>query len=510
MRVCTVIPTNISELKEKANESRQQAAAKAGEGSFQLTAIFGGMLPSKGTTPGKKAPPARFLAVVVDLKKLTNSTHGASYRVDGPDTISVPHPDSKVIAALKKEFKDKKGGATPEDEERLALARQDVKAWTQLKEGNVITCSTFGKKDMLEKMNAFQAVVTLIGFEGKFTVDFGPSYECSTVVPKPNNNIPAYVTINRYYDFYNKASITLPGPEEQYGKTYLLYFDNTSSTDGEVMQRAYLPDSNPSSYYLKKDDGTEKSMLPMTLTQSQKDGHEYWINAMIFNQDTINKSFGIVDKELYSKIIPNHPIPLISCCSVNLDKTRSLDNSGHRIRNISCWVNSSKFFLREYLLQQCPQISFEHARKLLCDPTKNHCVISKNQTKNPCKLNEDNMDEYSNFCGDKVICVSFWTGDLETLQNQGCQWRVLTARFTDVVERCRIAEAGPEEGAKQMEGVSHYVIYAVMPFNARELMLYQNPTGLQDEESQTPKRERTEEEREPGAPKKSKKQREKK
>lgn len=500
-------------LEAQAKEFRESASVKAPEGSISLTCIFSNARPPSQKKMGKKDPPRRFSVIVTGIAKLSQYKDNPNYRVDGPGVISIPHYNHGLIRSLKKDIEDKekkKEEVSDELRERYTQALNEIKQWTQLRDGQSITCATFAKGNIDTFKNL--QIVTLIGFDGDYSEEHNGNiyvnYNCSKVVPKAAT-APAYVELSRLINLDSQTVIEFPAPEEQYGKQHLLYFRDYFSEvkpdDGSLLvtQRRYTIDSDPSKFKVKKDD-VEKIHFPMTIFQKQSDGIDYWVNAMIFDQDTLNQAFGIPDKDTYSKIMPNHPVPLVAVCSVNLPNTRSFDNGNPKTKRLSVWVNSPKFFLREYVLGQCPPITYEAAKQLLCKNPKQHAFVTRSDPGNPSKLNEYNLDKSFKFVNDKIVNVSYFSGDLDDLNNQGCEWRVMLAKYMDDTDRFNAAQLSPEEGTKMVEGT--YVIYAVMPFSKSELDMYENPNKTEEEEGEGEevevkkepnlKRERTDEEEE--------------
>jgi hypothetical protein len=492
-------------IEAEAKEFRAQASVKAPEGSIALTVIFTGLTKGTKPAPGKKAPPMRFNAVVTGIAKLAKYSNNAGYKVEDTETISIPHYNTALIRSIKKELDEKqkkKEAISTEDEQRLLSAQQTIKKWTLLRDGTGIVCSTFDRTGISEFKNL--QVITLIGFHGEYSEGIDKvyvNYNCTKAIPKPIT-VPPYVELSRLINLEKQTIIQFPKPEEEYGKQYLLFFANYQGIDNDpnslsVIQRRYTIDGDSSRYKVSKD-GIDKIHYPMTIFQKQTDGIGYWINALIFDQELLSEAFGITDKDIYDKIMPNHPVSLVAACSVNLDNTRSFDNNDSDKKRISVWVNSARFLTRDYVLGQCPQITFQEAKNRLCDEPDIHAFITRGTTS---KMNQLNLDKASKFINDKIVNVSFYTGDLNKLNAQGCQWRVMTTRNLPEWERVTNARLSPEEGNKFIDNGPH-VIFAVMPFTPSELQIQE------EEEEQEPnkhgKRERTPEDDSAGDDKKVK------
>jgi hypothetical protein len=495
-----VVESDDNKIDLEAEEFRKEASVKAPEGSISLTVVFTGIIKGKAT-PGKKAPPMRFNAVVTQITKLASHTNNPGYKVEDQNTILIPHYNTTLIRSIKKELDEKrkrKELVTTEDEQRLFTAQQTIKQWTKLRDGTSIVCSTFDRAGIAD-FKSLQ-VLTLIGFHGEFSevnTDTYVNYSCSKAIPKATT-APPYVELSRLLSLETQTTIEFPEPEDKYGKQYLLCFSNYKGDEihGQplhVIQRRYTIDTDPSRYKVTKD-GIDKIHYPMTIFQKQSDGIGYWINAVIFDQDLLNEAFGIPDKDLFAKIMPNHPVSLLAACSINLENTRSFDNSDEDKKRITVWVNSAKFLTRDYVLGQCPQITFQEVKNRLCDDPddEKRAFVEHGST----IMNQMNLDKASKFIRDKIVNVSFYTGDLNKLNAQGCQWRVMSSKNNTEYERHHIADLTPEEGNKHIDG--SYVIYAVMPFTSSELKI--NDQGKRersesdDEDQETEKKVKIEEE----------------
>ena len=468
-----VVEFDDNKIDLEAKEFREQASVKAPEGSISLTVIFTGLIKGKAT-PGKKAPPLRFNAVVTGIPKLASHSNNPGYKVEDENTILIPHYNTSLIRAIKKELEEKrkrKEAVSTEDEQRLLSAQQTIKQWTRLRDGTSVVCSTFDRAGVAD-FKSLQ-ILTLIGFHGEFSevnMDTYVNYSCTKAVPKAMSN-PLYVELSRLLSLETQTTIEFPEPTDKYGKQYLLCFSNyqgqeISGAPLHVIQRRYTIDSDSTRYKVTKD-GIDKIHYPMTIFQKQSNGIGYWINAMIFDQDLLTEAFGIPDYDLFSKIMPNHPVSLVAACSINLENTRSFDNSDEDKKRISVWVNSARFLMRDYVLGQCPQITFQEVKNRLCeDPDdEKRAFVERGST----KMNQTNLDKSSKFIKDKIVNVSFYTGDLNKLNVQGCQWRVMTSKNYTEYERVQSARLDPEQGNKFIDG--SYVIYAVIPFVPSELKI---------------------------------------
>lgn len=103
-----------------------------------------------------------------------------------------------------------------------------------------------------------------------------------------------------------------------------------------------------------------------------------------------------------------NPIPALITCSVNTEKTMGQRNSGNE-HVVAMWGDNPKFMLRQYLLTNCAQVSWQYIRKVfqIKPPTlaDEAVSLSRDDPQRPCQLNRYNLSSKDGryvFVNDKV------------------------------------------------------------------------------------------------------------
>jgi len=447
----------LAHITEKVKEKRAETAGKPREGSMTLHCLLGSVQKEQKTkTAGKKDPPRHFIAIV---KGVT-------------DTITIEHRDHVNISRIKKIQKDTKS-TTPDLDEELQLAQNTILGTSILKNGSAIDISTFYKINW-DELKAFQEI-TCIGFEGDYAIIDGVEYKsfsCIQVIPK-TNYLSLYQHLSQEINL-EQLPIAKPNPLQKYGNPYILYVNDTfreNKEEGPVVSQNYVDIKEIDCKWQKQGETSFNMILRFGLWQKQDDAG-YCVLGDIYEVDILNNAFGIIDIDLFSKIMPANKVPFVCCGQTNMKKTKiDPDNHDH---TVGVYVNNAEFFLREYLLAKCPKVTFAYVKKeLQAKPNDENAYIKRDIPNKPSKLNQNNLDANSNFINNKVVNASSYTGFLKDLNDQGCEWRVMHSTPDASIDM-------PEE---ELAKIPFKVIYAVMPFSQNEEQDEEEEGSLYEEET---------------------------
>lgn len=497
-------------IQAKANEVRKESSLKSGNG-VSVTIIFDHAI-VKPTKPGSKPPPAKLVGKVTGITNLTK-VKSEHYEIIDDRTVAFSCYDNDVMKAAKKLLKDAK---TEEEKTKANEAIEAAKAIIgsmTVSEGDNVYIRTFERAtvDKLVGLNT----VKIVGLEAEGRVYQGKVYTelVSASILPIKSNILEMVNVNQ-------QTVSLPDPNKAGGASFLLLYGDyvrQNASDGHVVQKMMSNSTDEKDYKYGREGESIKLKMNLTMWQKQEPQGDFMLNATILDDDadkktTLRRSFGINEPDIFGKIMAANPVPCLGLFFVNRDATEP-QNMGRDPATdggtLVLWGNAVRFYLRDYLLQSCPQVSFSFVKEALgvepdCDDR--YATVQLDSPGNICRLNALNLQSQKGkyvLVGDKVACASFFTGNLSHLNNQGCQWRVMHSRVSDPQTRAQESEMSIQEAEKMLVTIPTKVIYAVMPFEKEEEVVVAEEEDIPEtkkrvkEESEEVVEQEQEEEEEP-------------
>jgi len=246
-------------------------------------------------------------------------------------------------------------------------------------------------------------------------------------------------------------------------------------TDGPVQSQYICNITEMDCSWQKKGEKGLSMMLAVGTFQKQ-DTTSFTIFGKIWNADILNNGIGILDLETFAKIMPANNIPLIYC-GQTYPKSTQIDptNQSHVISvNVEC----AEFFLREYVLNKCPKVSFGWVKEQFqVKPNDENAFIKREIHGRPCGLNQNNLNSASTFINNKIVNVSSYTGCLKDLDDQGCEWRVMHS----------VRNAPENISEQELANIPYKVIYGVMPLPDKKIEESSEQSDDSEEAAQSPK-----------------------
>ncbi len=470
----------------------------------------------------KKPPPASMRVMIVGVPEAAAAwDSGCEYKVKDKNTISMPALDWKVTKDAKEaweraakaiaEAKKNGGEVTPEMEEEMTKADHAVKAattpveWMDVTQGDFALVKCFAR-DRVSAISPFQ-VVNLMGFEAsasystkysKYFIDL----KCEAPVTMSDSSDDPLTNITRYIDLC-QVPLRQPGPQVKWGRTYAILFADYMATNGEtgpVIQRVMCSSENTEDWMYGKDKEEKKLKAQLTMWQKQKDSvlgfpeGDYYVTCLMLDGDwrpennssrnTLRKAMGINNAQQFGKIMASNPIAWLVFAHVDVKAARKA-NQGYMGKggSLPMWADAAFPLLRDYLLSQCPRVTFDYVKGKLLMSNAAHTFVQLNDPNRPCQLNAmnvtlDRSTSTRKLIGGKVVNVSEYSGDLAELDAQ-CEFRVMHSSLLNSDLRYQLGTLSAEEGTKVMNGAADAkvrlmgnditsIIYAVAPITDEE------------------------------------------
>lgn len=503
-----------AQVAEQAKQVREEAGLKSGNGVSLV--VLHNHTKTKDASEGGKAPPSTLIGKVTGIKTLARAGTNDHYRVDAPDTIALPCFDKKAIKTAKDALAKAKGEEAVNKASEALIEAQKPLDWYPIKDGDMVYIQTFEKAALDRIGDLFK--VKCIGVGGEYSTYNGKIYNrlsCQSVMPLGAGE-PVYTSLSKTVNL-NQQPVRLPA-ELGKSESHLIFFCDymrENPTEGPVVQRFVSNSTDEKDYHYAKEGEAPKCKMTLTLWQKQESspgypGGDYYMTALILDDEKdkrtlLRKTFGINDALKFSKIMAANPVPALSFCSLNVDSTASQNmgrNPATDSGTLVMWGNKTKFFLREYLLQNCPQVSFTWVKTQLgvdADAEDRYATVLHDNPNNICRLNQSNLVSKGNryiFINDMVVNASNFSGNLSHLKDQGCEWRVMHSRVSDPQNRAQEAQMSFADAEKMLSSIPIYVIYAVVPFPAQEEQVEEE----EDEEVEAPQAPPTPKREEPPTP----------
>ena len=525
-----------------ADEARTALNVREKKGALSMTGIFCGFLPQAaraaatasagqgggGGGAAKKDPPKTMKIILVDVADLASvKVAGYNYEIISPTEIALPAHDSKLIKAAGTTLtaavqavalaKNAGPGPTPEQLEALATAQADVEraakpvAHVPAKQGQMTLISWFASGKSAADLKP-GCIVKLMGVEGdaSYGATNGQLYlklKCDTPLVVGTGD-SAFVSFGNYMDIFQQPVRQLPPGwtgGEKYGESMVMLFSDyvrseqdTQEGRGPVAQRMLVNSQHEKDWQFGKDTEEKKMIAVYTMYQKQDasvpgfPANTFTITATIMDGDwspegqstknTLRAGLGFTRADIFAKIMCANPVPALMTCSTNMEKTMQQRNAGNE-HVVATWGDNVKFLLREYLLSNCPRVSWKYLRKVFqikpATLPDEAVSISKDDPSRPCQLNRHNQNNQYVMINDKVLNISSYTGNLWNLAEQGCEWRVMTSSMLDPDQRAQLASMSTDDAEKVLDNSSEApfllpgeglikVYYAVIPMSADE------------------------------------------
>lgn len=452
---------DLAKLTEAAKQFRKESQLKSGNG------VVVEMIIDSVIAPKVPKGPYKLVGYMFGVRDLAQKP-SEHYTVVDDTTVAFKLIESDKMRVAKKSLKDAK---TDDDKasakEEIKKIQENVIGHRTLSDGELVYMITFEKATVARL--AGLSVVKCIGFEpeGRIWEDSVRSeYTCASLFPLDKDPM----TLANV----NQQALRVVDPENPKSVHYLLGFydyDRENDSDGPVIHKR-VTQSAPAEYVIKKDGEDPKMIMPLTLIQQQETGQngssEDFMASTTLWPETLEKGLGIPSVEMYTAIAPANPVPVFGTFQTNTERTI------HGSNRLVLYPHGVRFYLRSYLLQQCPRVSFSYAKEALglepdCDDR--HAVVQLDSPGNPCKLNQCNtaaIKKKIQLVNGMFACASFFTGNLSNLNDQGCQWRVMHSRESNAETRAAEAAMSTEDAEKMLANIPHKLIYAVMPFEEEE------------------------------------------
>lgn len=397
-------------------------------------------------------------------------------------------------------------------------ASKTVVSWMPVEEGQTIYVKTFSEaaaKSLkpLECVQLAGVYASYSVYEGRVRLELS----CAEPVSKGSSSYSPYVTLSRTMDLH-QIPVCIPDPGVMRKSSMILLFatynrspEDAAAGRGNVV-RTFLGNSeNPDDYKYVRQKEEDKLSAVWRMAQEQDNslagypaGHysitskfteNGWAHDQQGTRNILRTGFGINTAATFAPILAANPVPAIIACSLNQPETAKANAGRDHRRDAGTLItygNAAYFCLREYLLQQAPQVSLKWVKQYFgLNPEEPVVYLQNENPDRPCMLNRHNFTAKGGkvaFTGNRVINVSEFTGNITALiassQNVPCEFRVLHSALTDEQTRYQLAHLPVEEaervlngemGAKirlQGQGIIK-VIYLVQTMDAAELQAYQ-------------------------------------
>jgi hypothetical protein len=356
-------------------------------------------------------------------------------------------------------------------QQALEEVKQKILHESYVEDGTNMTVSSFnaGNCDSFEPFS----IVKLYGVEPTYSKKNDIAfigYRCNSISVSKMHNSP-FIEYCSLLDVHN-LKISYPDPSETYGKRFLIMFEDFQ---GQNIQKNYFPKRDAFSYITKrKINEKEEEVMQIPLICKQTQGNDTFILMGDFvKQPSILSNFGIPDKNVFSNILAANPVHMLTSCSINLESTRQ----AKVMRSediIKLWINDIKPFLREYLLEQTPSVSWEYVKEKLCGNRNKSDENTFIQTTKSSSFNDNNIHLEKGkmeLINDRVVNCSYYLGELFQLKQLGCQFRVMHSQFFELPDRLEHAGLNHKDAEELIAGFPYKVIYAVLPYSEVEIRI---------------------------------------
>lgn len=473
-------------LREEINQRHEQARVEQSLTKNEGAAVYFLFLGFNKRPNEKATAPKHLLVCAMDVNKLTNAHDSPFYRVDDEQTVSFPIHDGPALKEKRKELKELRDKKSPKDvidakTAELHEVQAINKGWAALRDGDILEVSTFSKQNLgslqfLDQIKCIDFVAEYSKFMSKpkngeaETEREETQFGCGAVVRLSDafKHSIGQTLKTRLNIFQRSVRINEENP---WANQVVLFsnYDREDPAEGPISMRVMSNPGNPEMCYYKNKNDNYMLRLKLIMTEVSDDGSANEVSVTIMeyeNEDNkaaamlLRETFGIHDHELFGKIMAVNPVPLILVGTVDLKK--SCEGS------IEMYPHNHRFLLRDYLLSNCMQVSYEYVKNKLCTDASTLVQLDEhNNALNLRTLKTQNKKKV--LVGEKVACVSYFNGLLSNLGEQGCQFRIMHTRAGDKDTRAYEASMPTTETEPIVDRLDAYLIYAVMPYDEERL-----------------------------------------
>jgi hypothetical protein len=481
------------EAKTRLDMARKMSAARSKPGCITLPVIFCNRRASgkkgaaqtaaagQGGGGDKKDPPEVIDVFPIVSGLAAHKIPGLEYEIISPTSIKIPARNTTRITAARKALE-----AAVTDADILTCKAelkeaQAIMGWFVIEQGKAVSLKTFERqaaKDLTPLYTAQLAAVEAV--YQKFTskkdqkVVERIELQCGLPVPLECPYSPMVMLLD-ILDLH-QLPVQLPRDDEPYPGAMIAYFkdyqrsiEDEDNGRGCVVQKMFNNDIRESDYEYVPTKKDEPHLLKMTyrMGQDQEAAPGYPVSGVFGIQARfieggqadqkdrvlLRTAFGINNPKTWAALMPVNHVPAIIAGSISAKETQQ-NNPGRDFRKdfgTVCFFGNAMYVeLREYLLEQCPQVSLAWVlRKLRIKGSANDDFIrfECNDPDYPCLLNKANtvhnkMDRTYQLVGGRVVNVEEFNGDIKGLMASSptpCEFRVMHSTYLKPDERRRLA-----------------------------------------------------------------------